>query len=107
MTFTARITVAEKENVLSVSNKVFKISNHDIQQLAEQLGYGFQPLENKTLLEIAHSETHKTLWIYKNKNFIEKTVTIGINDAEFVEVIEGLDSTQEIVYAIKDSQATR
>lgn len=107
MTFSAHITVAEKGNVLSVPNKVFKISKHDIQQLAEQLDYGYQPLENKELLEIAHAKTSKTLWIYKNKNFTEKVVTLGINDAEFFEVTEGLDSTQEIVYAIKDSRATK
>jgi hypothetical protein len=72
MTFTARITVAEKENVLSVPSDTFKVTRHNVQQLTEELGYGYQPLDNKKLLEIAHNDTAKTLWILKDKTFMKK-----------------------------------
>lgn len=102
MTFSASISIAEKESVLSVPNQVFKVVKHSIQQLAYDQNYIYQPLENKKLLEIAHTDNTKTLWIYKNNTFIEKAVTVGVSDADYVEITEGLDDTDDIVYEVHE-----
>lgn len=107
MTFTAHIAIAEKENVLSVPNKIFTISKHSIQQLAEELGYAYKPLDNKKLLELAHIDNAKTLWILNDKTFIERAITVGINDDDFVEIIDGLDGTEDIVYDTQEPHSIK
>lgn len=107
MTFTATITVAEKENVLSVPNQVFKVNKHSIQQIAEDQSYTYQPIDNKKLLELSHTDNAKTLWIYKNNMFIEKAVIVGISDADNVEITQGIDGSEDIVYEAHELMSTQ
>lgn len=107
MIFIARITVAEKESVLSVPGQSFKISIHSIHKLAEELGYSYEPLDNKKLLDVAHSDSANTVWILRNKTFIEKAVKVGINDADFYEILEGLDGNEDVVYETRESHPAK
>jgi HlyD family secretion protein len=105
MTFTASITIAAKENVLSLPSQVFKISKHSIQQIAEDRGYKYQPLDNRKLLELAHADNAKTVWVYKNNTFIEKAITAGISNADYVEITQGIDENDDIVYEAHEPTA--
>lgn len=104
MTFAAQITVAEKENALSMPSQAFKINKHMIQQLAEELSCGYQPLEYQKLHALTLNDAAKTVWVYTDNTFIEKAVTVGINDADFTEIKEGITDTDEIVYEIVESK---
>jgi HlyD family secretion protein len=97
MTFTAQITVAQKENTLSMPLKIMNISRSSIQDLAEQLDYGYQPLDNKKLLALSNDTSARTVWILSNKVFIEQAINVGINDGDFIEITQGLNGTEDIV----------
>lgn len=100
MTFTGRITVEDKENTLSVPSQIFKINRQALQQVAQTLGYSYQPLDKAQFLKANHQDNTKVIWIYKNNAFIETIVTIGTTDNTFFEITHGIDGTEDIIYDV-------
>jgi HlyD family secretion protein len=107
MTLSAQITVAEKENALSVPLQTFKVNRHAVQLLANEIGYGYEPLDAKQLLAVSLSDTTKSLWICTNKKFIEKAVEVGVSDADYFEVKDGISESDEILYEISESRSVK
>jgi HlyD family secretion protein len=101
MTFTARIVIEQKENVLSIKNEALNIPTSAIEQLAHQRGYSYQPLDGKTVMQASH-ENLKTIWIVERKTFIQKEISTGMSDGDFVEVTKGLNGSEEIVCSINE-----
>ena len=96
MSFSAQVIVAEKEQALSVQTQTLKITLQNIQQLALDLGYHYQPLQGEARLDALHQDS-KRVWILQNKTFIEKVVTTGISDGDYTEITAGLDGSEYIV----------
>ncbi len=106
LTFGARIIVAEKENALSMPKKALTINKRALQELAEEEGYGYKPLDYKARHDLMLKDDAQTVWIYQNNAFIEKVVTVGISDADFTEITDGITDADEVVYEIAESKAT-
>lgn len=100
MTFSAQITVAEKEDTLSVPNQAFKITQQNIQQLAQNLDYHYKPLEGKTLIDALHNDA-KMVWVLEDKTFVEKAVITGASDTDYTEIVKGLDGSENIISSVK------
>ena len=96
MSLSAQVIIAEKEQALSVQTQTLKITLQNIQQLALDLGYHYQPLQGEARLDALHQDS-KRVWILQNKTFIEKVVTTGISDGDYTEITAGLDGSEYIV----------
>lgn len=97
MSVDAVITITEKENVLVVPSNLFRINTNALETIATALGYEYKPLskqERKTTLEADHM---KTIWIVREKSFVEQPISIGINDNAYYEVLSGLKETDLIL----------
>jgi HlyD family secretion protein len=101
MTIKATITVAEKEDTLSIPMQALKITKQQIQQLAQDFDYHYQPLEGKELIDAIHKNA-KTVWVLAHKTFVEKTVTTGVSDAEYIEITAGLDGSENVVCSLNE-----
>lgn len=101
MTFNARIIVDQKADALSISQQALTVSTKSIEQLAHQIGYSYQPLDSKALMQAIHDDS-KTVWVVERKTFVQKEISTGISDGDFVEVIKGLSGSEDVVCSINE-----
>jgi HlyD family secretion protein len=104
MTFNARIVVDQKENALTIPQQAFDINLKTIEQLVHQLGYTYQPLSSSAILQYAH-ENPRAVWVVEHKTFIQKLVSTGISDGDFVEITKGLDGSEDVVCIINEGHS--
>ena len=97
MSVDATITVAEKENVIAVPSNLFRISNGALEQIAKVVGYKYEPLSKQERIQALETDRMKTIWIVRNKAFIEQPIVIGINDNSYYEVVSGLQEDDLIL----------
>lgn len=102
MTVNARINVEEKENVLAVPGNIFAINSILLEGIAKMTGYGFKPMPLKEKRELEKKGAYKTLWVVKDKNFVEKAVELGINDNAFFEVLSGLKEDERFISDVQE-----
>lgn len=102
MTFSARIIIDQKENALSISQQALAINTKTIEQLAREIGYSCQPLDSKSMTQAIHDDS-KTVWVVQRKTFVQKAISTGISDGDFVEVTKGLSDSEEVVYSINEN----
>ena len=104
MTFSARIIVDQKENALTIPQQAFDINLKTIEQLVHQLGYTYQPLSSSAILQYAH-ENPRAVWVVEHKTFVQKLVSTGISDGDFVEITKGLDGSEDVVCIINEGRS--
>ncbi len=107
MSVTALISVAEKENSISVPGHIFKINVPMLKNIAQALNIEIKELDKKTKQELSLRGSMKWLWIKKGNAFIEKPVEIGANDNAFFEITSGLQGDEEIVVDVAEPDAMK
>lgn len=95
MTFSADIIIGQKENVLSICQRALDISTQSIEQLAYRMGYDYRPITRS-------SNTSKTIWVIEHKAFIQKEISTGVSDGVFIEVIKGLNGSENVICGIQE-----
>ncbi|HBL98353.1 TPA: hypothetical protein DDZ86_01775 [Candidatus Dependentiae bacterium] len=106
MTVDAEIVVAQRENVLAVQAQQFAISPKTIEMIAAMKKLGYKPLSDEDRKVCYKKGLCKTIWIEKEKVFIEKPVKVGVSDGAFFEVLEGLDANDLVVIDTIEENAT-
>lgn len=100
MSVNAEITIGKTKQSLAIPGFVFQLNPSILEQAAQLKGYRFTPLEpteKKQLIKQSTEHPVKTVWVVKEKNIIEKAVTIGVTDNAFFEILSGLDEQDEII----------
>ncbi len=97
MTVDAEIIVAQKENVLAVQAQQFAINPKTVEMIATMKKFGYKPLTDDERKTCSKKGLCKTVWIEKEKTFIERPVKLGISDGAFFEIIEGLGTDELLV----------
>ena len=97
MSVNAIINVAEKGKMISVARQLFKINKSMLKEIAPQVGYGYKELDHEEKKKLETQDNMKTVWIVKDKTFIERPIEIGINDNASFEVTSGLTGDEDIV----------
>lgn len=92
MTVNVDIKVAEAENVICVPTKTLRVQAANVKKVAEKLGYGYQPLPEETT-----RCNRESIWVLANNQFTQHPVTTGARDRQFVEIVEGVALSDEIV----------
>ncbi len=102
MTVNARITVGEKEQVLSVPGYVFAMNPLVLQEIARITKHTFSPMSRQEKHEFELKGAFKTLWVVKGNEFKEIPVELGINDNAFFEIISGLTEEDIIISDVQE-----
>lgn len=102
MTVNARITVGEKEQVLSVPGYVFAMNPLVLQEIARITNHEFSPMSRQEKHEFEMKGAYKTLWVVKDNEFKEIPVELGVNDNAFFEVISGLTEDDNIISDVQE-----
>lgn len=102
MTVNARITVGEKEQVLSVPGYVFAMNPLVLQEIARITNHTFSPMSRQEKHEFELKGAFKTLWVVKGNEFKEIPVELGINDNAFFEIISGLTEEDSIISDVQE-----
>lgn len=103
MTVNAKIVAGNASGAFVVPQDIFSFNRTSIEQIAKIIGYTVQPLEQKTNGAPLLTKPHKTLWIVKDKKFIERAVEVGIADTTSVQIISGITEADEILVDIEES----
>lgn len=104
MTVHAIIKVAKAKGALGVASQAFYFDDKTIEYLAERLGYDYKPLprkEKKRCLNCDDKEI-KFAWVVKDKCLIERPVTIGARDAQYVEAQDGIEENDAYLTDIEE-----
>ena len=102
MTVNARITVAEREQALSLPGYVFALNPMVLEEIARLTKYSFKPMSRDEKKELEMKGAFKTVWVVKDKTFVEKAVELGINDNAFFEVLSGLSEKEDIINDVQE-----
>jgi len=97
MTVDAEIVIAKKEHILALQAQQFSINPTTIEMIAKIKNYQYKPVsldERSTCLKKGFC---KTVWIEKDKSFIERPIKTGISDGAYFEILEGLDQNDLVV----------
>jgi len=97
MSVDATITIAEKENVIALPSNLFRVSNGSLEKIAHVVGYEYKPLSKQERIKALETDHMKTIWIVRDKAFIEQPITIGINDNSYYEVVSGIQEDDLIL----------
>jgi HlyD family secretion protein len=103
MTFTARIIANQKADILSIPEQALSITTKMIEHLAHEIGYSYQPLDSKNKMQSVQ-EGSKTVWVVEHKTFVQKEISTGISDGDFVEVTKGLTGSEDVVSSMSESR---
>jgi HlyD family secretion protein len=103
MTVNAKIVAGNASGAFVVPQDIFSFNRTSIQQIAKIIGYTVQPLEQKINGAQQLNKPRKTLWIVKDKKFIERAVEVGITDATSVQIISGITEADDILVDIEES----
>ncbi|PKN03296.1 hypothetical protein CVU75_02985 [Candidatus Dependentiae bacterium HGW-Dependentiae-1] len=107
MSVTALISIAEKENSISVPGHIFKINVPMLKDIAKALNLEIKEIDKQTKQELSLRGNMKWLWIKEGNAFIEKPVEIGANDNAFFEIVSGLEGTEEVVIDVAEPDAMK
>lgn len=105
MTLNARIFIAKAENVLAITSQAFMISPEILKEIAKDINYEFEPLDekDKQIKDVSGEMQAKTIWAVKDKSFVEKLVIINLTDDIYFEVISGLNKNDNVIIDIEES----
>lgn len=98
MTVNAEIVVAEAKNVVSISGQQFAINPLIVEQVAKVKKYGYKPLTVGVRTSCQKRGICKTLWVERDKTFVEVPVKIGITDGAYFEIVEGVTEKDLVIY---------
>ena len=101
MNLDASIVIAKKEQVIAVPGHIFVLSRMLLKQIAGALRYSFAEIDPERREEL-RKKGYKTVWIKKERAFIEKAIQVGISDMAYFEVISGLDGSEELIVDIAE-----
>lgn len=110
MTAHAKIKLSKAKNVLSLPGHVFQLNPLAIKHIAQLNNFAYQPLDEAT--KKAHKKQHteqniQTIWVAKDKAFVETIVKTGIDDNAYFEILEGITSEDEIVFDVTETDTMR
>lgn len=97
MTVNAEITLAKRENVLTISSQQLLINPAIVEKIAKLKQYAFKPLSPEKKAELLKLGDYKVVWIERQKSFIAQPVKVGISDGAFFEVLEGLTEKDLVI----------
>ena len=100
MTVHAKITIAKAKQVLTVPGFVFQLNSKVLESAAKMMRYDFKPLDHAKKKELVKEQAQhpvKMLWIKDGKALVEKSVTIGVTDNAYFQVLSGLQESDDIV----------
>lgn len=93
MTTNVDIKVASAQNVLCVPNKALRINKTMLAKVAKKIGFTVESIP-KTI----DSKSKSSLWVLEKKtHFKQVHVKLGISDARFRQVIEGITEADTVV----------
>lgn len=102
----AKIKVGKAKNVLAVPGYVFQLNATVLNNVAQLTGFSCKPIDpvkKKELFKQKGDCPCKSLWVVKGKEFIEKVVTIGIDDQAYFEICSGLDEHDEVIHDVEQT----
>jgi HlyD family secretion protein len=105
MLVNAKINIAKGKDVLSISGLAFQINTEHVKTIAHPLGYNVKQLshQDKKLFKHAHPNTIiRHVWIVQNKEFIQKSVTLGISDDNDWEITSGLTASDNVIVDLQE-----
>ena len=102
MTVRATIKVKEKTDVFSVPGYVLSLDRKILKKIAQEINYYFKPLSPKERAIIKETGPLNTLWIVRDKSFLEKAVDLGVDDNAFFEIVAGVKPDEDIVADIEE-----
>lgn len=99
MLLNAKINIAKAKKVLCVQGIVFNLNYKALALIAKKLGYSYKALpENfRYNLRQQREKRIKFLWVFENKSFIQKAVSIGTTDDNLFEIKAGITEKDTIV----------
>ncbi len=106
----AKIKLSKTKNALCLPGHVFHINPIAVQHVAKQNGYVYQALDEatkKALKKQYDTKTLNTVWVVKNKSFIETPIKIGVDDNAYFEIIEGITPEDDIVFDVTETDSMR
>jgi HlyD family secretion protein len=107
MSVDATIVIAEKENVIAVPNNLFRIGNGTLEQIAKVVGYDYKPLSKQERTKVLETDRMKTIWVVRDKAFIEQPITIGVNDNSYYEIVSGIEENDFILTDLAEPDAMK
>ena len=106
----AKIFVAKVEDALAITSQAFMISSEVLKEIASDLGYSFNPIEEEELMQRRRGspkETFQTVWVVgengEPNSFIEKIVTTNLTDDIYYEITSGLTEEDDVVVELEES----
>ena len=106
MTINAKISVAKRQDCLSISSQAFQINKKILKKIAGKLNYGFIPTNEKRKKSVQKSSNNlypiKYVWILENNNFAEQPIKISITDDNYFEIKAGIDENDKVVVDINE-----
>lgn len=97
MTVNAEIVVNKKEKVLSVQGQQFTINPVIVEKIAKIKDYSYKPLSPEQKASARAEGDWRTVWVERNKSFVEQPIKIGLSDGAFFEVLEGLSEDDQVI----------
>ena len=105
MRLNGQIAIAKAKNAICLNGLAFQIDSEILSKIAQQLKYEFKPLDEKTKKEFKKSNMDKAVrfvWIAENRQFIQKSIIVGINDETSWQVISGLGENENVLTDIQE-----
>jgi len=106
MTINARIHIANAPEAISVNCQAFYLNPKSVKKVAMILGYSVrEESEAKTKISKQNGldENIKFVWVAGNKEFIKKTVSIGITDNLYYEIKSGLNLHDQVLIDVVET----
>ena len=106
MTINAKINVAKCINCLSITSQAFQINSEILQKIAKKINFRFTSIDKKRKksLEKSNQENYsiKYVWVVKDKEFIEKAITVSITDDSYFEIKNGITEDDKVIVDIEE-----
>lgn len=102
------IKIAKAENVLCINGLAFQINSEILSKIAQQLKYGFRPLDEKTKKDFKKANLDKgvrAVWVLENKIFVQKLILVGLNDETNWQIVYGLKEDDQVLVDIQEPNA--
>lgn len=98
ITVNASIITDKQADALSVPGQVFYMSDEAVGALGKALEYQVRPVSKKK----AVTSGNKYLWTVSGRSFVQKEVSVGINDNVSFHVMSGVNPGDEVVIDIDE-----
>lgn len=92
MTTDVDIYIGKASDALSLPNKAFRMNAKGLKEIAQKLGYEYHRLD----LTVGKKKID-TLWVLKDKSFVQTVVKLGLNDGKYTQVLDGIDEKTTII----------